>query len=81
MRYPKQVIFPSGLVFDNGEWIVAAGYNDRRIVLFRLSHAQLERSLADVSVQSADKGFPPTAMLQPNGAHRPLHRRIRRAIR
>lgn len=56
---PKQVIFPTGLVFEHGYWIVAAGYNDRRIKLFRINHEELERTTLDVSLPADDWSKPP----------------------
>ncbi len=79
-RDPKQVIFPSGLAFENGHWIVAAGYNDRRIIMFRLNHAELERTLVDVSIGSGSSAILPKAMYH-HQARIPSLPRVRQTIR
>ena len=39
------VVFPSGLIREDDNWLVYAGYNDHAIRLFKIGHDELESNL------------------------------------
>lgn len=45
------VIFPGSAVFDivSNDWLIAAGYNDEKCVLLRISHSDVQASLVQVN--------------------------------
>ena len=49
------VVFPSGLMFQDGSWLVAAGYNDYAAKVFKISHSELELNLISTAM---DESYP-----------------------
>ena len=71
---PKQVIFPTGLILTRGNWVVAAGYNDRDIKLLKISHSELAHTMLDVTLPPGDVSKPP----EPLGLVAPVRHRLPR---
>lgn len=80
--WPRQVIFPSGLMFSDGHWIIAAGYNDYKIVTIKIAHRRLESLMENVALPCDCKPECP----HPFVTHDPpstvrTRRRVRRPVR
>ena len=49
--YMAAVVFPSGLIRHEGNWIVSAGYNDHAIRLFRISDSEIKDNLVSTELE------------------------------
>lgn len=58
--YEAAVVFPSGLIRHDGGWLVAAGYNDHAIRMFKISDSELKDNLLSTELEdpqaSKDEG-------------------------